>query len=122
MGESVNAEQAWTEVAEETLAAPGVSSGRMFTAEGLNYGGKYFAMLCRGDLVVKLPAPRVDELEEAATGRRFEPGPGRIMREWLAIPVSNHRRWRSLVAEALDFAHHNAANAAGPTTRPQRRR
>lgn len=121
MGEPVSAERAWARVVDELLAAPGVSSGRMFSAEGLHYGGKYFAMLCRGDLVVKLPAPRVTELERAATGRRFEPGHGRVMREWLAVPVSRNRRWRSLAAEALDFAQHNPTNTPDRTARSRRR-
>lgn len=114
---AANAEGTWTRVVEELLASPGVSSGRMFSSEGLRYGGKYFAMLCRGELVVKLPAARVDQLERAEAGQRFDPGHGRIMREWLSVPTSKGRRWRSLAAEALDFAHQNATGARGASAR-----
>ena len=57
----------------------------MFTATGLKIGGKFFAMVARGELVVKLPAARVDELEASGTGRRFEPGKGRRMKEWIGV-------------------------------------
>jgi hypothetical protein len=36
-------------------------------------------------------------------GRRFEPGTGRIMKEWLSVPASGSRRWKGLVSEAKAF-------------------
>jgi hypothetical protein len=33
---------------------------------------------------VKLPRERVDELVEAGAGHRFDPGHGRLMKEWVA--------------------------------------
>jgi len=113
----MSAERSWSRVVDQLLESPDVSSGRMFSSEGLRYGDKYFAMLCRGDLVVKLPAARVDQLEGSGAGQRFDPGHGRIMREWLAVPVSGSRRWRTLAAEALQFAQHNAADARNRTAR-----
>ena len=104
VGRPVNAERAWSRLVDELAVTPGVSSGRMFRSEGLSYGGKYFAMLRRDDLVVKLPATRVDALEHAEVGVRFETRPGRVMREWLAVPFARSRRWRALTCEALEFA------------------
>jgi hypothetical protein len=102
-GQTVNAERAWSRLVDELAMTPGVSSRRMFRSEGLSYAGKYFAMLRRDDLVVKLPATRVDALEHAEIGVRFETRPGRVMREWLVVPFAYSRRWRALTCEALEF-------------------
>jgi TfoX/Sxy family transcriptional regulator of competence genes len=63
-----------------------VTSGRMMASLGLQVGGKIFAMLVRGDLVVKLPHQRVIELIEAGLGQQFDPRrDGRLMKEWLVL-------------------------------------
>lgn len=67
---------------------PRVSLGRLFSAIGLKVDKKIFAMVVRGSLVVKLPKSRVDELVAAKAGRRFEPGPGHIMKEWISMTAS----------------------------------
>jgi hypothetical protein len=36
-------------------------------------------MLSKGEMVVKLPKQRVDELIASGTGTRFEPGHGRLI-------------------------------------------
>jgi hypothetical protein len=87
---------------------PDVALGRMFRSVGLNFRGKYFALLSRGEFVVKLPADRVVELTAAGVGRPFEPGPGRRMREWLTSPPDRRRRWPALAREALAFGRANA--------------
>ena len=58
----------------------------MFSSSSvLNVNGKIFAMCRKGDLVVKLPKERVDELVAERKGTRFDPGHGRIMKEWIVI-------------------------------------
>jgi hypothetical protein len=81
-----------------------VSRGRMFTSENvLSVNGKIFAMLGRGSsLVVKLPKERVDELVIAGKGERFDPGGGRLMKEWVAVEVGA-APWVSLAKEAHRF-------------------
>ena len=97
-------EQLWEPIARDQLAKRGVTSGTGFgTSEGLRVSGKIFAMLVRGELVVKLPRDRVDELVDAGTARRFDAGKGRPMKEWASIPASASRRWRGLVEEARTF-------------------
>jgi hypothetical protein len=54
-------------------------------------------------LVVKLPRARVRELVEAGTGDPFAPA-GRVFREWVSIPTIDAALWRTLLAEAVDFA------------------
>jgi TfoX/Sxy family transcriptional regulator of competence genes len=100
----VTAERAWSLIVDRCVDQPHVTAGTMFRSEGLRFGDKYFAMLCRGELVVKLDAVRVDELETAGIGSRFDPGHGRKMREWLSVPLDHRRRWRTLVTEALGKA------------------
>lgn len=83
--------------------ANGVSRGRMFGSEGLKFAGKVFAMEVKGRLVVKLPAERVDELV-AAGAERFDPGHGRLMREWVSVAPDSGWNWLELAREALAAA------------------
>jgi hypothetical protein len=79
------------------------SGGTGFGASGLKIGGKLFAMLAKGELVVKLPKQRVDELIASGAGTRFDPGHGRLMKEWVAIAPSHGRDWDALAGEARQF-------------------
>jgi len=64
--------------------------------------GKIFAMLVRGDLVLKLPRDRVDELVHEGA-KRFDPRrDGREMKEWVVLPV-NAAGCVGLAREAFDF-------------------
>ncbi len=77
---------------------------RTFGSTSLKTNGKIFVMLVGDRLVVKLDRRRVDELVAAGTGERFDPGHGRLMREWLAVdPAADDDRWRSLADEAEAF-------------------
>jgi TfoX/Sxy family transcriptional regulator of competence genes len=97
-------EQLWAPIAKDQLSKGGVTGGTGFgTNEGLRISGKIFAMLVRGELVVKLPKDRVDELVDAGIARRFDTGKGRPMREWASVPASASRRWKALVEEARVF-------------------
>jgi TfoX/Sxy family transcriptional regulator of competence genes len=89
------------------------SAGKGFGASGLKVDGKIFAMLSRGELVVKLPRQRVDELVDSGTGRPFDPGHGRVMKEWVRIAPRHSRSWAKLAEEALQFV----AAAARPSRR-----
>jgi hypothetical protein len=113
---AASADAAWARVVERFDTAADVTTGRMFQSEGLRLGAKYFAMLCRGELVVKLPADRIDELEAGGVGERFEPGPGRVMREWLSVPVAKARRWPALTDEAHAYAQVIAGGGAASSS------
>jgi TfoX/Sxy family transcriptional regulator of competence genes len=76
---------------------------RAFGSTSLKTAGRIFAMLVNGRLIVKLPARRVEELVESGTGERFDPGHGRLMREWLSIDSDSDDVWRTLAAEAEGF-------------------
>jgi len=89
-------------IVEKFARDPRVSHGRLMSSYGLKLNGKIFAMVVRGKLVVKLPRTRVDELVAAGSGRRFDPGHGRLMKEWVSIE-SAAEEWFELAREAYDF-------------------
>ena len=97
--------------------APGVTLGapkRGFGSSALKVDDRIFAMLSsKGQFVVKLPGPRVDALVASGDGTRFDPGHGRLMKEWLAVEPTSARSWAALAREAMEFV-------AG--RRPDRRR
>ena len=100
------ADVAFRTIARSVLEEPGVTEGTGFGHNpGLRFKTKIFAMLGSGDLVVKLPKHRVDEMIAAGAARRFDPRrDGRVMKEWATIPVGHRRAWRGFVEEALEFA------------------
>jgi hypothetical protein len=86
-----------------THTPPTGGGARRFGAGALKVGGKIFAMLVNDQLVVKLPQQRVDMLIAGGDGVRFDPGHGRLMREWLAVAPTNAQAWLPLAQEALVF-------------------
>jgi len=78
--------------------------GSGFGRGSLKYQGRIFAMLVRGELVVKLPEARVAELITAGEGAAFDANKGTPMREWLSVDRASRLDWLSLATEALDFA------------------
>jgi len=64
---------------------PRVTVGKLFASMGLKVDGRIFAMVVRGSLVVKLPKSRVEELVAKKAGTYFDPGHGRLMKEWITI-------------------------------------
>ena len=52
--------------------------------------------------MVKLPKERVGALVAAGKGEYFDPGHGRLMKEWLAVEAGRVS-WLELAREAYDF-------------------
>ena len=86
---------------------PAVTRGVMMAAFGLKVHGKIFAMLPRGRFVVKLPRARVDDLVARGMGTRFDPGHGRLMKEWLELD-GHEERWLGLAREAYEHVMREA--------------
>lgn len=98
------AEERFTALAGTFGEHPDVSKGTGFgSVPGLRTGGKIFAMLARGRLVVKLPRERVDELVASGEAERFDPGHGRRMKEWASLQPDSGQDWTELAAEARRF-------------------
>jgi len=90
-------------VADAFADVRGVSRRRMFSSENaFSVNGKIFAMLTRGTFVVKLPKERVDDLVDAGKGKRFDPGQGRLMKEWIAVEAGA-LPWVALAKEAHSY-------------------
>ena len=119
-----NAEDIFASLAEQMVAADSrVASpaterraGNRFGASGLKVDGRIFAMVSRGQLVFKLPTPRVAELAAAGLGTPFDPGHGRLMKEWIALDPGAPADWRGLAGEALAFV---GRAAHGPSADPR---
>jgi hypothetical protein len=77
-------------------------TGRKFGSNGLKANGKLFALFTQGTLVVKLPKDRVAALVAKGHGEPFDPGHGRLMKEWLTV-VSQRVSWVELAKEAHAF-------------------
>ena len=90
-------------VADAFADVRGVSRRRMFSSENaFSVNGKIFAMLTHGCFVVKLPKERVDDLVEAGKGKRFDPGHGRLMKEWISVEAGV-LPWVALAKEAHSY-------------------
>ena len=68
------------------------------------HAGKMFLLLVGGELVFKLPKPRVDDLVARSGGRRFDPRRnGKLMKEWIVLP-RDFPGGPGLAREAVEFA------------------
>lgn len=98
-------EQRYAVIADE-LVGPSVAEARPsrgFGSSALKVDTRIFAMLVQDRLVVKLPRQRVDALIASGEGERFDPGHGRLMREWLTVDPSRADLWLPLATEARAF-------------------
>lgn len=96
---------------EEYLSRPGVTETVMFGSPGLKTDGKYFALLVRKKLVVKLPKEKVQKLVETGKGDYFDPGHGRKMKEWIELEPKTRKECVAYMDEAIEVV---AAIAAKP--------
>ena len=100
----MSAEPRFQQLAAALLPDPEVTEATGFGATpGMRVKGKIFAMLAKGELVVKLPKERVDELVASEAGTHFDPGHGRLMKEWASVPEDSAEDWERLAREALQF-------------------
>ncbi len=103
------ADDRWVALVKTMLAAGDATHGsqagpqRAFGSTSLKTNGKIFAMLVKDRLVVKLDRRRVDALIDAGEGERFDPGHGRLMKEWLAVTSDSDDVWLALATEAESF-------------------
>lgn len=90
-------EERYTDLVETLLKTADVSLG----AAALKVSDKIFAFPAWGRLVVKLPRQRVDELVASGAGERFDPRPGRLLKEWFVLGPTADHEWLLLAREAL---------------------
>jgi len=103
----MTAETRYAELVQKMTRLPRVmhvTGGKGFGSSGqLKVGGRIFAMLVRGALVLKLPRERVDALVASGEGMHFDAGKGKPMREWFVLSPTSTKRWLPLAEEAMDF-------------------
>jgi hypothetical protein len=87
--------------ADRSVTPP--TTGGKFGSAALRVDGRIFAFLSQGDLVVKLPRERVDELVASGKGKPYDARRGKVMKEWVALPPARSRSWPALADEARAF-------------------
>ena len=92
------------DLAETLLTQPGIERSTMMGLPCLRINGAFFASYDHrtGNLLVKLPAARVDQLTRSGHAHDFAPA-GRPFREWAAVQVERSRTWKKLLVEACNF-------------------
>lgn len=95
---------------DDLLYDPAIGRATMMGYPCIRLAGRFVASYDAklGGLVVKLPRERILQLVDAGTGESFAPA-GKIFREWIAIPTVDRDLWRTLLAEAVDFARKGLA-------------
>jgi len=94
---------AFVPVAAAFADDPRVGRGKMFGSSSvLTVNGKIFAMVVKGRFVAKLPKERVDALVNRGSGEYFDPGHGRLMKEWIVVDAEK-AAWVELAREAYRF-------------------
>jgi len=74
-----------------------------FGSGALKVNGKIFAMMSsKRKFVVKLPKGRVEKMVRTGEGERFDPGHGKVMKEWLVMCVGGED-WGEPAQEAYQF-------------------
>jgi hypothetical protein len=93
------------QVSAAALAHRDVATGTMMGLPCLRISGAFFAACDHrsGDLIVKLPRQRVQQLIAAGAGKPFAPA-GRTFREWVLVDDRDPDRWAQLIGEARAFA------------------
>ncbi len=116
-------EASFATISDRLLREPGVDEGTGFGANpGLRVGGKIFAMLVGGQLVLKLPAARCEVLVFADAAVPFERGQGRPLREWVVVSDEIESDWPALARESLEFVRGATPPRRGRDRQRSRRR
>lgn len=97
----------------DDLAArdPDVQAGQMMGRPCIKAGGKIIAgYQPKGSMVFKLPDESEREKALALDGATpFDPmGSGRVMKEWVDVPVAHAAKWAELADTALRLRKENA--------------
>jgi hypothetical protein len=92
------------EAGASALTHTDVATGTMMGFPCLRVSGAFFASCDHrtGDLIIKLPRQRVQELITTGIGKPFAPA-GRTFREWVLIDNRDPARWAALIDEARTY-------------------
>jgi hypothetical protein len=93
----------WEELVAEATARHPLHESQMFGMPCLKReNGKVVAGYWKdGGLTVKLTDAAQREAALAAGAEPFDPGMGRVMKEWVLVPASQSDSWERLVEQAI---------------------
>ena len=77
-----------------------------FQGKAVKLVNKMFAFVGKGLLVVKLDKKRVTEMLESGEGLPYDPGNGKIGKEWVIIGGESLKKWEAYADEAKEFVKH----------------
>ena len=98
-----NQNSAFEKIRKTLLKEHDIAEKKMFGTTALTSKGKVFAFLWKEKLVLKLPKDRVSDIIASKKGAYFDPGHGRISKEWVTITPSTQNEWINLSKEAKAF-------------------
>jgi hypothetical protein len=108
--QNITPEERFQKIVKALRNHPGVTppsdamGSKRFGSSALQINGRIFAMITsKGQFVVKLPREHVEALVASGVGQRFDPGHGRLMKEWLAVESESEKAWLRLAREAMEF-------------------
>ena len=96
----MSSEDLWSKLKEHFLAMDEVQK----QGESLKIRKKMFAFPQEKNIILKLPKERVTEFLNSGEGLPYDPGNGKIMKEWVIIPEKLSDKWFELTEEAKEFA------------------
>jgi hypothetical protein len=91
-------------LAHPLLSSCVATEGALMGFPCLRVDGEFFATCDHrtGELIVKLPRSRVQELIDQGRGQAFKPA-GRVFREWVLVSERDPQQWTELLTEARTF-------------------
>ena len=96
----MSAQEQWVKIKDTFLKLDDVQK----QGEALKIKRKMFVFLNQDNITVKLPKNRVTELLASGEGLPYDPGNGKIMKEWVTIPLKISDKWMAFVQEGMEFA------------------
>jgi hypothetical protein len=96
-------EELFNKIANDLLTKGDTRRGKMFGMPCISVNSKMFAGLHNGDMTFKLGGTSRDEALKIEGARLFDPGMGRQMKEWVAVPAGQSGHWRELADQAYAY-------------------
>ena len=111
-------EIAYNTLAKQLEATEGIEIGQMFGMPTLKFNGKAFAGLFNGEMTFKLTGAPHAEAMALNGATLFDPmGTGRVMKEWVQLPIAQSKYWDRIAREALAYVRTlPAAKSKAPKT------
>jgi hypothetical protein len=89
--------------------AKGVTASQMFGKPCLKVNGKAFVAQHKETVVFKLNSPQHEKACSLAGAKLWDPsGKGRPMKEWVAIPATENKNFKTFANSALLYVSSNA--------------